>query len=137
MIMKRLRSAGVYGAAVALVFLPAAHQAFAQGNPSACIAQINGEFGSNAALNADCSSENDCTFLAAPGNTQAQTVIASIVQKTETCLIAAGQQAQGEQMEGGSTMRQFDGNGDTRCALLMSKPGTDAPEGVRVLCQKK
>lgn len=137
MIMKRLRNAGVYGAAVALMLLPAAHQGFAQGNPSACVAQINTEFGSNAALNADCSSDNDCTFLAAPGNAQAQTVIASIVQKAESCFTAAGQQALGEQMQDGSTMRQFDGNGDTRCAIVMSKPGTDSPDGVRVLCQKK
>jgi hypothetical protein len=135
--MKRVRIAGIGGATAVLGALLTMQAGFAQGNPSACVAEIRNEFGANAALNADCPSDADCTFLAAPGSAEAQSIIASIVQKTESCFTAAGQQALGDQMEGGSTMRQFDGNGDTRCALLISKPGTDAPEGVRVLCQKK
>ena len=125
------------GSAAVMVMLASTQLGFAQGNPSACVGEVRNEFASNAALNADCPSDTDCTFLAAPGNTEAQSVIASLVQKAESCLAAAGQQALAEQAEGGSTMRQFDGNGDTRCALLISKPGTDAPEGVRVLCQQK
>lgn len=125
------------GSAAVMVMLASTQPGFAQGNPSACVGEVRNEFASNAALNADCPSDTDCTFLAAPGNTEAQSVIASLVQKAESCLTAAGQQALAEQAEGGSTMRQFDGNGDTRCALLISKPGTDAPEGVRVLCQQK
>lgn len=137
MVMKQLRIAGIGGAMGVVLTLLMTQNSFAQGNPSACVAELRNEFASNAALNADCPSDTDCTFLAAPGNAQAQTVIASIVQKAESCFTAAGQQALGDQMEGGSTMRQFDGNGDKRCALLISKPGTDTPEGVRVLCQKK
>jgi hypothetical protein len=135
--MKRVRIAGIGGATAVLGALLTMQAGFAQGNPSACVAEIRNEFGANAALNTDCPSDADCTFLAAPGNAEAQTVVASIVQKAESCLTAAGQQAQAEQTEGGSTMRQFDGDGDTRCALLISGPGTDAPEGVRILCQKK
>lgn len=137
MFMKTLRIAGAGGAAAVLAALLTMQAGFAQGNPSACVAEISNEFSSNAAVNADCPSDTDCTFLAAPGSAEAQTVVASIVQKAESCLTAAGQQAVGDQAEGGSTMRQFDGNGDTRCALLISKPGTDAPEGVRILCQAK
>ena len=137
MFMKTLRFVGAGGATAILVASLTMQAGFAQGNPSACVAEIRNEFASNAALNADCPNDTDCTFRAAPGNTGAQTVVASIVQKAESCFTAAGQQALGEQMQGGSTMREFDGNGDTRCALLISKPGTDAPEGVRVLCQVK
>lgn len=137
MVMKQMCTAGVYGAAAALAALLTAQTGFAQSNPAACVAEINKEFASNAALNVDCPSDTDCSFLAAPGNTQAQSVIASIVQKAESCFKAAGQKAQGDEMQGGSTMRQFDGNDETRCALLISKPGTDAPEGVRVICQQK
>lgn len=132
-----LRLAGVGGATGVLVALLTMQSGFAQGNPSACVAEVRTEFVTNAGLNTDCPSDTDCTFLAAPGSAEAQSIITSIVQKAESCFTATGQQALGDQMEGGSTMRQFDGNGDTRCALLISKPGTDAPEGVRVLCQKK
>ena len=137
MVLKQLRITGMGGATGVLVALLTMQSGFAQGNPSACVAEVRSEFVTNAALNTDCPSDTDCTFLAAPGNAQAQTVIASIVQKAEGCFTAAGQLALGEQMEGGSTMRQFDGNGDMRCALLISNPGTDAPDGVRSLCQQK
>lgn len=137
MVIKQLCKIGAYAATAALASLIVAQSAAAQGNPSACVAQINDEFGSNAALTVDCSSDTDCSFLAAPGNSQAQSTIASIVQKAESCFKSAGQALQDEQMQGGSTMRQFDGNDETRCALLISKPGSDSPEGVRVLCQKK
>lgn len=136
MFMETLRYAGAGSAAAILVVLVTTQSGFAQGNPSACVGEIRNEFASNAALNADCPSDTDCTFLAAPGSADAQSVIASLVQKAESCLTAAGQQALAEQTEGGSAMRQFDGNGDTRCALLISSPGADAPEGVRVLCQQ-
>ncbi|MBX2806893.1 MAG: hypothetical protein KTR19_13040 [Hyphomicrobiales bacterium] len=135
--LRRSRQLGAYAVAATLATYLAVPSGFAQGNPVACIAQIQSEFGSNPALNADCSSDMDCSFLAAPGNDGAQAVIASIVQKAESCFTAAGQTAQGEQSQGGSSMRQFDGNDETQCALLISKPGTDSPEGVRVLCQEK
>ena len=136
MVLDWLRNIGAY-AAVALALCITAHPGFAQSNPAACIAEINKEFGSNAALNASCPSDVDCSFLAKPGNAQVRTVIASIVQKAESCFKTAGQKVLNEQTQGGSTMRQFDGKGETRCAVLISKPGSDTPEGVRVLCQKK
>lgn len=114
-----------------------AYPGFAQGDPTSCIAEINKEFGSNAALNTDCSGKTDCSFLAKLGNAQARNVIASIVRKAESCFKAAGQSVIDEQTQDGSTMRQFDGNGETRCAILISKSGSDTPEGVRVICQQK
>lgn len=136
MVMDWLRNIGVYAVA-ALALCLTAYPGFAQSNPVACIAAINKEFGSNVALNANCPSKTDCSFLAKPGNTQAQTVITSIVQKAENCFKAAGQKLLDEQAQEGSIMRQFDGNDESRCAILVSKPGGDTPQGVRVICQKK
>lgn len=131
------RNFQIFGAAVVLAMAAFAVPVYAQGNPAACIGELGKEFSPTATLQVECPSDNDCTFLVAPGNPDAKAQIDAIIAKATACFTGAGQKAVGEKAQGGSTIHEFDGDGETRCALLISSPGSDSPEGVRAICQKK
>lgn len=122
-------------AVVGLCLIMFAAPGFAQDKASSCISELQSEFSSNAALTVDCPSKSDCSFLAAPGNAGAQEVIQSIAAKAATCLQGAGQTLANEDDQSAGITREFQGAGEARCIILIAKPGSESPQGVRVVCQ--
>jgi hypothetical protein len=124
-----------FAAAGLAMMVAAAMPALAQGSASACVATLKQDFPASSALTVDCPSASDCSFLAAPGNATAQELLAPIIAKATSCLNAAGQKLVNEDNQGAGVTRQFRGDGEERCALLISNPGTESPHGVRLICQ--
>ncbi len=109
--------------------------AFAADAPS-CVAQLKKDYGSTDALNADCPSESDCTFMAPTGNASARALIETIAGKVESCFTGAELKMTKEDKVAEGTTRIFEA-ADVKCALLTSAPNGTPPEGVRAVCQPK
>lgn len=119
----------------AAVLLAAALPLGAQEQVSSCVAMLKDEYSSVDGLAVDCPDSGDCTFLAPPGDASKRPLLDAIATKAAVCLSGAGQRLAKEETGNGSVTREYVGDGGTRCALLVSKPGPDTPEGVRLICR--
>ncbi len=131
--MRRRR--GYAAVAAALAFSLAAGQATAQSGPTACISSLQSEYGATDGLTLDCPSATDCSFLAPPGNASARALIGAIASKATACLTEAGMTLDSEDSQPAGVTREYRGQGEARCAVLVATPGGDSPEGVRVICR--
>ncbi len=120
---------------LAMVF--AAQSALAQSKPSSCVAELQKEYGTAAGLSADCPTKSDCTFQAPTGNASARALIETIAKRAESCFTGAGLKVAKEETLALGTTRLFDGDGEAKCAVLVSTPNGSPPEGVRAVCQPK
>jgi hypothetical protein len=126
------------GALAAAVMIAAGGPALAQGStPTACIAELETQYGAQAGLRAECSGGTDCSFQAPTGNASARALIDVIAKRAEACFTAAGLKLASEEALAVGTTRHFDGTGDVRCAVLTAAPTGSPPEGVRAVCQPK
>lgn len=132
-IFNLLCAAGLAAAAVA----GASGAALAQGEPAACISELQAEYGNAAGLSSECASETDCTFQAPTGNASARALIGTIAERAETCFTSAGLNRKSQQTQGIGTTTTFNGEGEGQCALLVSTPSGSPPEGVRVVCRQE
>lgn len=121
--------------AAAIMLIAGAGTAAAQDQAAACVTQLKTEYGSMAALKAECASDTDCTFLAPTGNASARALLDTIATKTESCFKSAGLASTKEDKQDIGTTRTYNGEGVGKCALLISTPNGAPPEGVRAVCQ--
>lgn len=113
------------------------HLAWAQSAPLACIAELKKEYGASAGLKVECDSGKDCTFQAPTGNASARALVDTIAKHAEDCFKSAGLKVSKEDKQPVGTTRLFNGEGEGKCALLISTPSGDVPEGVRAVCQSE
>lgn len=121
----------------AIMLVGGAGAVAAQDQAAACVTQLKTEYGTAAALNAECASDTDCTFLAPTGNASARALLDTIATKTESCFKSAGLVSTNEDKQDIGTTRTYNGEGAGKCALLISTPNGAPPEGVRAVCQSE
>jgi hypothetical protein len=123
--------------AAAIMIIAGTGAAAAQDQAAACVTQLKAEYGAVAALNAECPSDTDCTFLAPPGNASARALLDTVARKAESCFQSAGLASTKEDKQAIGTTRTYNGEGAGKCALLISTPNGSPPEGVRAVCQSE
>jgi hypothetical protein len=122
-----------HAAAIVLALCLPAAGALAK-SPSACIAELQKEYGATPALRSECDGKTDCTFQAPEGNASALALIETIVKRAETCLGEAGLSVTKEEKAEGVT-RYYGAPGASEMCALLTAPGAGAPQGVRLACQ--
>ena len=122
-------------AVATLMLISGSAQVWAQSAPSACVAELKKEYGATAGLKSECASDKDCTFQAPIGNASARALLDAIAKRAETCFTSAGLSLSEEDKQGVGVTRLFTGGEKKQCALLISAPSGEVPDGVRAVCQ--
>jgi hypothetical protein len=133
MVMRKAKAAW-YGAALAAIScLPAA--GVEAKTPSACVGELQKQYGGTPALRSECASKTDCTFQAPEGNASALALVDTIAKRAESCLGEAGLTMTTEEtITGGSTRYYGATDASEKCALLVAT-ANGATQGVRLTCQ--
>jgi hypothetical protein len=109
-------------------------EAFAQQKPSACVAELKKDYGSNHALRMECAGATDCTFSVRELNQDSLAVVGAAFKRAQECVTKAGLKYAYDDLTnvGNAYYYESESVGE-KCALLFGD--TESVKRIRLTCQ--